>query len=207
MQIKCPICGAKLSANVPEGKDLSKITFTCPVCNVASSLAGCERITAKPKPAAPKQPSPVEDPATRFEQGKAEDVPGYFVDERNGNVYRLKPGKFSVGRKTYESASKADIPIDTIYNGTLEKTFSRIHFFVNTVLGTDGIYHTYISNASNKDDIKLNGKVLGRMEELGLQDGDKVYSGGVMLRFVKPSPSASAPSRYSGEDPEDGTII
>ncbi len=203
MQIKCPICGAKLNANVPEGKDLSKITFTCPVCNVVSPLSGCERIV--PKPARPVPPKPVDDPETRYEQKKQEDTPGYFVDERNGNIYRLRPGKYTVGRKTYESESRADIPIETVYNGILEKTFSRVHFYVNTVLGTDGIYHTYISNASNKDDIKLNGKILGRKEELGLQDGDKIYSGGVMLRFVKTAPASSSPS--AGDDIEDGTII
>ena len=195
IRVKCPNCGNVLKIN--EDIASKNIKIKCPVCGVANPASIFE----------PYVP-PKEEETTQIAELQ-NDTSGYFIDERTSFKYVVPDGKKSLfGRMTLQSPSKADVPIDVQYPEGLDKGVSRSHFWIESVLSSDGKYHVYISNAQNVNKTFINGSVLEDDNVIGLKDGGKVSCSNMVLRFVKPSAPAPASSKKadSGDD-EDGTLI
>ena len=166
IKIKCPNCGAVLgAADDPSNANKSVL---CPNCKVRNRFSDFRRITPVRK----------EEDETQIVLSVRDSI-GYLVDEKTGRSYSLKEGRSIIGRMTYKTPPKADIPIITEDMG-----LSRAHLFVEVIKGRDGKYHTYASNASNANDTFINGSKLESGDKIGLKNNDKISSSKTVLRFV-----------------------
>ena len=86
-----------------------------------------------------------------------------------------------VGRKPKESASEADVQVDT--HG--ENFMSRSHFYIDVKKASNGSYRAYISNAANKNETVIGNEVLRGTDVLALSDGDviRICSTEIRIRF------------------------
>lgn len=164
IRIKCPVCGAVLGVRqMPQNMDK---VVTCPNCQVANKFRDFKRF----------EPKPVDD-STQI----SADVKGFagkLVDIATKREYPLQEGVNLVGRMTYKTPPKADIPIETEDRG-----FSREHFFVKVIKGRDGFYHHYVYNASNANPTFVNDAILEEGDKPGLKSGDTIRSSETVLRF------------------------
>ena len=143
IRIKCPVCGAVLGVRqMPQNMDK---VVTCPNCQVANKFRDFKRF----------EPKPVDD-STQI----SADVKGFagkLVDIATKREYPLQEGVNLVGRMTYKTPPKADIP--------------------------DGFYHHYVYNASNANPTFVNDAILEEGDKPGLKSGDTIRSSETVLRF------------------------
>ncbi len=166
IKIKCPFCGKILI--VADDPNNSGKKLRCPACKEASVYEDFKRVIEQK----------VSD-KTEVDLG-AKTSSAFFslTDKLTGKSYKLHQGRNLIGRMTYKSAPKADVPICTEDMG-----FSREHLNIEIVRGCDGIYHCYASNASNKNDTFINGELLPEGDKIGLENGDIIKSSSTTLVF------------------------
>lgn len=178
IRIKCPTCGAILTvadspANV--GKSVK-----CPVCKEKHQFTEFKAVQT------PKEDSdrtslgmniPTED-KTQLPVKPSVVTFGYLVDEVHHRKYTLTSGVNLIGRKTYQTAPVASIPIETD-----DLCFSRKHLYIEAAKGPDGVIRHYAYNAANKNETTINGTRLGDGDKLILHDSDVIRSGNTTLVF------------------------
>ena len=164
IKIKCPNCGVLLGVKEPP-KDVEKI-ITCPNCKEKNKF--CDY-----RPYVPKKV----DDETEIALPVKESV-GQLVDTSTRRNYPLHEGVNLIGRMTYKTPPKADVPIVTEDLG-----LSRAHLYIQVMKGRDGHYHYYASNASNANPTYLNDKLLEEGDKVGLKSGDKIRTSETVLRF------------------------
>lgn len=103
---------------------------------------------------------------------------GRLVDTATGRAYQLHEGINLIGRMTYKSPPKADIPIVTEDMG-----LSRAHLYIQVMRGRDGHFHHYAYNASNVNPTFLNDALLEGGDKVGLKPRDIIRSSETSLRF------------------------
>lgn len=166
IKIKCPFCG-KILLVTDDPKNSGK-KLRCPACKEVSAYEDFKRV----------EEQKVSDETEVNLGSKTSSASFSLTDELTGKSYKLRQGRNLIGRMTYKSAPKADVPICTEDMG-----FSREHFYIEIVRGCDGIFHCYASNASNKNDTFINGELLPDEDKVGLENGDKIKSSSTTLIF------------------------
>lgn len=178
IRIKCPNCGAILTvANSPANVGKS---VKCPICKekhaftdfkaVQKTEADADRtslglnVSSKDMTQLPQMPKVI--------------TIGYLMDESRHKKYTLTEGINLIGRKTYQTASPASIPIETDDLG-----FSRKHLYIEAVKGPDGIVRHYAYNAFNKNETQINGISLGAGDKVILHNSDVIHSANTTLIF------------------------
>lgn len=164
IRIKCPNCGILLGMKAAP-QDADRL-IACPNCKEKKRFRDYRPVGVKP----------VSD-ETKIEKGVRGSI-GCLVDETTGKTYSLHEGENLIGRMTYKTPPKADVPIVTGDMG-----LSRAHLYIHVMKGRDGHYHHYISNASNVNPTYLNDSLLEEGEKVGLKDGDSIRSSETILRF------------------------
>ena len=176
IKIKCPNCGAILSVlDDPSNKGKS---VRCPACNEKHKFLEFKLVTPM-----------LDDDKTRIggtsqSEDKTE-LPnisrssiGYLLHELNGHKYVLSEGINLIGRKTYQQAPLASVPIETDDRG-----FSRKHLFIEVTKGSDGIYRHYAYNAANMNATTVNETKLEEGDKVILHTGDRIESSKTVLVF------------------------
>ena len=163
IQTKCPSCGVGLTMTV--GDHLIGKLIKCPSCGVSSPYSKFKRLKPAPE-------EKTEIAGLKFKYTVR------LVDTATGKEYPVSIGNHLVGRKTYKTEPPADIPIETEDMG-----FSPSHFNLKVTEGVDGLNHAYISNASNKNQTKINGTPLEGEDMISLRNGDIISSARTELRF------------------------
>lgn len=178
IRIKCPNCGAILTvtdspANI--GKNVK-----CPVCkekNAFTAFKPVLKTNADADSTSLGHDFPPQDITQLPQKPKAVTI-GYLMDESRHKKYTLAKGVNLIGRKTYQTASPASVPIETDDLG-----FSRKHLFIEAFKGPDGIVRHYAYNASNKNETQVNGITLGVGDKVILHDSDVIHSANTTLVF------------------------
>lgn len=166
IKIKCPFCGKILI--VADNPDYAGKKLKCPVCKESSVFEDFKRVVEHKT-----------SDETEVNSGpKVSSANFVLTDNLTGKCYKLRQGSNLIGRMTYKSAPKADVPIYTDDLG-----FSREHLYIEIVKGCDGIFHCYASNASNKNDTFINGELLPEDDKIGLENGDQIKSSSTSLVF------------------------
>lgn len=194
IRIKCPNCGAILT--VTDNPANAGKNVRCPNCGIRSKYEEFRRIAESEK----------YDDSTEVcgkksgenSEEKTEVSPGKLLDETTGRSYELKEGLNLVGRMTYKSPPKASLPILTEDMG-----MSRAHFYIHVMLGKDGLYHSYIYNASNKNATFINAEELQSPDKVGLKDGDVISVSRTKLKFVKSAKPAKPFTASANQDDSD----
>lgn len=166
IKIKCPFCGKILIVNDDPANAGKKLR--CPACKEASAFEDFKRVVEQK----------VSDETEVNLGTKTVSASFSLTDKLTGKSYKLRQGRNLVGRMTYKSAPKADVPICTEDMG-----FSREHLNIEVVRGCDGIFHCYASNASNKNDTFINGELLSGEDKIGLENDDQIKSSSTTLIF------------------------
>ena len=198
IRVICPNCGKLLKVNNDPAFKNKKMK--CPTCGVSSPFISFKAYALSERT--------VEEEKTQI-AGLQDDTSGYFIDEKTSLKYVIPDGKKSLfGRLSLQGVSPADVPIDLRYPEGLDKGVSRSHFWIHSILSSDGRYHIYISNAKNVNRTYINGSVLDEGDEVGLNNGDIVSCSNMVLRFVKPVKLAPASSLQDRKgDDEDKTML
>lgn len=168
VRIKCPVCGAILEADDnPEnyGKNV-----TCPNCKARNKFMFFQRLSSAPT---------TDEYSSTEIRGVFNDTIGALQDPLTGIKYPLKEGRNLIGRMTHNSPSTASIPISTD-----NRRMSRSHLFIDVIKGTDSRYHAYASNASNKNETRINGVILGDNDRISLKNQDNLYLSGTHLVYL-----------------------
>ena len=194
IRIKCPNCGAILT--VTDNPANAGKNVKCPNCGIRSKYEEFRRI-ASPEKCDDRTVVPG-NKGEKGEKGEVPDRPGRLRDEATGREYQLREGTNLIGRMTYQSAPKASLPILTDDRG-----MSRAQFYIDVMMGRDGHYHSYISNASNKNATLVNAEELQPSDKVGLKDGDIISVSHTKLQFVKPARTAR-PSAASANEEDTG---
>jgi len=200
IKIKCPHCGVILTVvDTPANAGKS---VKCPNCGVKSRYENFKRVDADKY-----------DDETRIKgiQGKntdetsvrtgKKDIIGKLVDETTGKEYALQEGTNLLGRMTYQTAPKASVPIVTDDMG-----FSRAHLYIDVIWGTDGVYHYYAYNASNKNMTYINKEELSGTDKIGLKAGDSISTSRTRFRFVKPEANGRVRSVRSFDQNDETSL-
>lgn len=174
--VKCPHCGKRLE--IKDASDLAGKRIKCPVCGTVNSYESfLKAFTAD-----------AGSDETRLIDDQRTIIPGLgnirlprLVFVKTGQEYPLKEGRQLVGRKPKESASEADVQVDT--HG--ENFMSRSHFYIDVKKASNGSYRAYISNAANKNETVIGNEVLRGTDVLALSDGDviRICSTEIRIRF------------------------
>lgn len=167
--IKCPACGQVMS--IDDNPAFVGRVVTCPVCKTKRKFEEYKR----------SEP-PVMVQTISDETVVVNDINNQtcaLLDLSSGKKYELKEGNNIIGRKTYKSPSKATVPIETE-----DKGLSRVHCNINVMRGNDGFFHTYISNAENKNPTYINSSYLKNDDEIALKNGDVIKSSETQLKFM-----------------------
>lgn len=173
IKIKCPFCGKILIVNDDPANAGKRLR--CPACKEASIFEDFKRVVEQK----------VSDETEINMSHKTVSATFSLTDKLTGKSYKLHQGRNLVGRMTYKTAPKADIPICTEDMG-----FSREHLYVEIVRGCDGVFHCYVSNASNKNDTFINGELLSGEDKIGLENGDQIKSSSTTLIFHRSESSS-----------------
>lgn len=179
LNVKCPHCGAVLSIKVNSYEASAEKILSCAVCKTKNKLRDYKIYVKKEQ-----------SDETHFQFAMKEDV-GKITDIATKKEYALREGSNTIGRKTYNSESKASLPIDTTDMG-----MSRLHASLDVMKGSDGKYHVFISNLSNKNATYINGELLENDDKIGLKDGDIIKTSKTELRY------SAGTSRYVEDDDE-----
>lgn len=164
IKIKCPNCGVLLGVKEAP-KDPDKVV-TCPNCKEKNKFRDFRQVESRP----------VQD-ETEIATGTKDSL-SQLVDTKTRRRYPLHEGVNLIGRMTYKSPPKADVPIVTEDLG-----LSRAHLYIQVMRGRDGLYHYYAYNASNANPTYLNDALLEEGDKVGLKTGDKIKSSETVLRF------------------------
>lgn len=178
IRIKCPTCGAILTV-VDSSANVGK-SVKCPVCKEKHPFTEFKAVHTTKEDSDRTSLGinlPVED-KTQLPVKPSMVTYGYLLDETKHRKYTLTSGKNLVGRKTYQTASVASIPIETD-----DLCFSRKHLYIEATKGPDGIIRHYAYNAANKNETTINGTRLGDGDKLILHDSDVIRSGKTILVF------------------------
>lgn len=186
IKVKCPHCGSVLV--IDDNPDKAGKSLACPIC----------RTTRKREEYKPYVPKKVSD-ETEIVKAVKNRV-GRLFDLATGKEYALKEGNNLVGRMTHSSPSPASIPIDTTDIG-----MSRRHMYLDVMKGRDGYFHTYISNAENKNATYVNSELLKDDDKIALKDGDIIRFANTKLRFAAGAQVQT--EKPSVEEDSDKTII
>ena len=173
IKIKCPFCGKILIVNDDPANAGKRLR--CPACKEASIFEDFKRVVEQK----------VSDETEINMSHKTVSATFSLTDKLTGKSYKLHQGRNLVGRMTYKTAPKADIPICTENMG-----FSREHLYIEIVRGCDGVFHCYVSNASNKNDTFINGELLSGEDKIGLENGDQIKSSSTTLIFHRSESSS-----------------
>lgn len=166
IKVKCPFCG-KILIVADDPANMGK-KLRCPVCKESSVYEDFKRV------AGPE----VSDATQVIFVSESTPVTFILKDKTTGYKYSLNLGRNLIGRMTYKSKPKADVPIKTKDMG-----FSREHLFIEIVKGCDGVFHCYAVNASNKNDTFINGEKLHDSDKMAIKDGDQIKSSLTTLVF------------------------
>jgi DNA repair protein RadC len=79
---------------------------------------------------------------------------------------------------TNQSPSVASVPIETDDRG-----FSRKHFYIEVVKGSNGVIRHYAYNAMNKNQTFINDLFLNSKDRVILHNGDIIHSANTTLIF------------------------
>lgn len=164
IKIKCPNCGILLGVKEAP-KNLDKVV-ACPNCKEKNKFRDFRMVESRP----------IQDETEIISSVK--DSLGLLVDTKTHRRYSLHEGVNLVGRMTYKTPPKADVPIVTEDMG-----LSRAHLYIQVMKGRDGLYHYYIYNASNANPTYINEIQLEDGDKVGLKTGDKIKSSETVLLF------------------------
>ena len=194
IKIKCPTCGKVL--RLQDAPSINAASFTCPVCKEKHIVGNCQRYAEQPKPALSpgeetrygyppmqqqggdetrigQQPRQGGDDETQMSPA-SQPAAGALVD-CTGRTYHLRSGINTIGRKAASSAASIQI-------ATEDRTMSRSHAIIevrNT--GRQSIH--VLRNGANKNPSYLNGSLIGRQDQLILNNGDRIKMGNTELTF------------------------
>ena len=158
IRIKCPSCGAILEA-LDNPANVGKIVI-CPSCKVKNKFEDYIRVVR---------------PASNASTPSA----GYLIDLTTQKTYPLYEGRILLGRMTYKTPPKANLPIATDDAG-----MSREHLYLDVVKSRDDRFHVYASNAKNQNPSSINGVPLADGDKIGLRHGDVLTLCNTRLRYV-----------------------
>lgn len=178
LQVKCPNCGAVLSIKVNSYEASVDKLLACAVCKTKNKLRDYKRYVKNE-----------ESDETHVHFSMKESV-GKLTDLATGLEYNLREGSNTIGRKTYNTESKASLPIKTDDMGV-----SRLHACLEVMKGRDGRYHVYISNMANKNRTFINDDLLENDDKIALQDGDIINASVTRLRY-----SSGMSCKYEDDD-------
>lgn len=168
IRIKCPFCSAVLETmDNPDNYDKMII---CPNCHKKNKFSDFKRVSFS-------QPSPKDD-KTQCKSATKESI-GHLVDVSTLQKYPLRLGKNLIGRMTYQTPPKADVPILTSDMGV-----SREHLYIEVIEGRDGHFHSYAFNAKNKNATLINGNKLDDGDKIGLKHNDVITLCNTNLKYV-----------------------
>ncbi|MBQ9184396.1 MAG: FHA domain-containing protein [Bacteroidales bacterium] len=174
IKVRCPFCSKILIvADNPanHGKKL-----TCPVCKQTNLYDNYLIVKERTEEDEKTVIDPVSGGGIKTSFFLIEDIGS---STRIPARYHLKEGHNSVGRKPLNSEPRASVLIETN-----DKGFSRLHFNVDIVKACDGLWHCYISNASNVNKTFVNGIELCEGEKIALNEGDRIESSSTKLCFA-----------------------
>ena len=168
IRIQCPSCGAILK--VEDSPSLAHKSIICPACKAKTPFTSFTIVPEKEKTS----------DVTTFVTATNAGI-GYFQDIETRQRYQLQEGRNVLGRMTYKGPPKASLPIETN-----DMSMSREHLCVDVIKGTDGYYHTYVSNAKNINATSINGVLLPNGDCPALKNGDILQLGKTQLRYFAP---------------------
>lgn len=168
VRIKCPVCGVILEAEDNPANNEKYVT--CPNCKTRNKFSAFPKVR-------PVSSSSPED-CTEI-KAVTDDAIGALVDPETGRKYPLKEGRNLIGRMTHSAPSPASVPISTD-----NRRMSRSHLFIDVIRGADGRYHAYASNASNRNETRINGVLLEQEDKLSLKHQDRLSLSGTDLIYL-----------------------
>lgn len=169
VRIKCPVCGVILEAE-DNPTNYGKYV-TCPNCKTRNKFSAFKSVL-------PVSSQPCVDSETEI-RAITDDTVGVLQDPETGRRYLLKEGRNLIGRMTHNAPSQANVPISTD-----NRHMSRSHLFIDVINGADGRYHAYASNASNRNETRINGILLEKDDKLSLKHQDRLSLAGTELVFL-----------------------
>ena len=169
VRIKCPVCGVILEAE-DNPANYGKFV-TCPNCKTRNKFSAFKTVL-------PVSSSPSVDSETEI-RAFTDDTVGALLDPETGRKYPLKEGRNLIGRMTHNTPSQASVPISTD-----NRRMSRSHLFIDVIRGADGRYHAYASNASNRNETRINGNHQEKDDKLSLKHQDRLSLSGTELIFL-----------------------
>ena len=151
-------------------------------------LGGAQQST----PQAPKpQPKPTPQPPQQTGGGETQPVSGMGAREPGSLVYNGQPlktrdgrpnplmvGQNIVGRADASSPANMQIPTHDMY-------CSRQQAIITVLRMDNGSLRTFIRNYMNKNKTWINGKELGKGEEVVIKNGDRIKMGDTTVVFVE----------------------
>lgn len=179
IRIKCPGCGAVLVLKNGSASDDKMIV--CPRCKSRNRLGGFTRVVPAPQPVVVENDTFI-DQHTRPASagfGTLSMRSACLVDTRTGKRYPLREGRNLIGRRTYQTAPLADVPIDTPDMG-----MSRAHFYVEMVRVNPSLSKVYMYNANNKNHTYVNADLVSTGDKIVLHNGDVIRSSETVLKFI-----------------------
>lgn len=176
IKIKCPNCGAILL--VQDNPSNQGKSVRCPACKDRHKFIEFKLI----KPVFEEDKTCIGQSLPNEDRTRLPNMPvstiGYLVNETDNQKYSLVEGVNLIGRKTYQQAPLASVPIFTDDRG-----FSRKHMFIEVTKGADGIIRHFAYNAYNKNETKVNGSLLVEGDKVILHSGDRIESSRTTLLF------------------------
>lgn len=177
--LKCPNCGATLP--VADSLPGSNKALKCPICGSKypiSEYKQIQRRNAELDRTSLNLQQNTEDKTQLPAKRNINSSCGLLFDNAHNREYLLKSGINLIGRKTYQTASLANIAIETDDLG-----FSRKHVYIEVIFMPDGSIRHYAYNASNKNETQINGIPLGDGDKVILHDADVIHSANTTLVF------------------------
>lgn len=180
IKIKCPTCGKIL--RLQDSPTINTATFTCPVCKEKHVVGNCQRYVEQPKPQHPVSEE-TQYGAASSRMGGAEKTQissapvkiGSLVDDASGTRYQLQLGTNIVGRKAATSPATIQIVDNSGY-------MSRNHASIEVRNAGGKMLHIF-KNTKNQNPSYVNDVLVQNVDQLILNDGDRLKLGGKKLTF------------------------
>ena len=161
VNVKCN-CGQQFVATFRDDNAAAG-TVTCPACGSRLKV-----IVPQSKPPQPSVSSETKLPTGTFAQ------PGSLIC--GGREYPLSVGDNIVGRKAAGSSAHIQLEVNDPY-------MSRSHLLVRVVRAGDGSITTFVSNYKNMNTTLVNQRLLGKVDEVVVKDGDTIQLANTVVMF------------------------
>ena len=161
VSVKCN-CGQPFVATFRDDNAAAG-TVVCPACGNRLKV-----IVPQSKPPVSPVSTETKLPTGTFAQ------PGALVC--NGREYPLSVGDNIVGRKAAGSSAHIQLEVNDPY-------MSRSHILVRVVRGGDGGITTFVSNYKNMNTTMVNRRMLGKVDEVVVKDGDTIQMANTIVMF------------------------